>query len=332
MKNKEVVFSAVQPSGKLTIGNYIGSIRNWINIQDTFKCIYCIADLHTLTSINKSNKIYKLVLDTLAIYLACGINPKKSIIFAQSYIPEHNQLYWILNCFVYYNELIRMNQFKKQLIKYKNKINLGILNYPILMASDILLYKADNIPVGKDQKQHIELVRNVARRFNNLYGDVFKIPRPYIVKIGSKIMSLLNPNVKMSKSDKKKNSFISLLDDYNTISIKLKYAVTDSDNPPKIIYDPIRKPGISNLLSIFSGFTGNSIKEIETYFNGKNYNFFKSIILEVIHKKLSEIQEKYKILRKNENKLRYILNSGAVKANKIAKVTLSEVYNKINIR
>ena len=240
INSKPILFSAVQPSGNLSIGNYIGTMRHWSKFQDKYECLYCIADLHALTTLNNNFSLRNSVLDTLALYLACGVNPNKSILFVQSHVYEHSQLNWILSCFTQFGELSRMTQFKsKKKVKknYINNINIGLFNYPVLMSSDILLYQTNLVPVGKDQKQHLELTRNIAKRFNILYGDIFTIPDPLISKNGSKIMSLLDPTKKMSKSDINKNNVIFLLEDISSVFLKIKNAVTDSEIPPKIYYD-----------------------------------------------------------------------------------------------
>ncbi|WDI78707.1 tryptophan--tRNA ligase [Candidatus Purcelliella pentastirinorum] len=324
--NKSVVFSAVQPSGILTIGNYIGAIQQWIKMQDKYDCIYSIVDLHTITVKQDPLTLRKNILNTIAIYLACGIDPKKSIIFIQSHVPAHVQLSWILNCYVYFNELKRMTQFKK---KKKNRFNNGLFTYPVLMASDILLYKTDIVPVGKDQKQHLELSRILAKRFNNIYGDLFKIPKSYIIKNKSNILSLSNIEKKMSKSDISKNSFISLLDTKDIIKKKIRKAITDSDTPPTIHYDPKYKKGISNLLIILSSMSEKNIFHLEKKFSGKTYNSLKNEVIDILTKKLFILQEKYFYYINNYKYLIDIIHDGAERAKLRANNTLREIYNKI---
>jgi tryptophanyl-tRNA synthetase len=331
MKKKKItVFSAIQPSGNLTIGNYISVLKHWKVIQNQYKCIFCIADLHSLTSITKKNFLQKKsILDTLALYLACGVDPDKSIIFIQSLVHEHAELNWILNCHTYYQELTRMTQFKSKTEQIKKKINAGLLNYPTLMAADILLYQTDKVHVGQDQKQHIELTRNLAIRFNSHYGNIFNLPELLIFELGSKIMSLLEPNKKMSKSDLNQKNIIYLLDNLNNISKKIRSSMTDSDNPPRIFYDTVNKPGVSNLLIILSTLSEKSIFELENYFLGKSYLELKKEVFDVINKHLIKIQKKFFIYRKNQSFLINIAYEGAKKASIIAKKTLHKVYKNL---
>ncbi|CAL4324274.1 Tryptophan--tRNA ligase [Buchnera aphidicola (Periphyllus testudinaceus)] len=330
-KKKLTVFSAIQPSGHLTIGNYISVLRHWKEMQKKYKCIFCVADLHSLTSLNKEDNLYKRksILDTLALYLACGVDPHKSIIFIQSSVHEHSELNWILNCSTYYKELLRMTQFKNKLTNVTKKINAGLLNYPTLMASDILLYQTDLVHVGKDQKQHIELTRNIAIRFNSFYKKVFKIPNVLIHNFGSKIMSLIEPNKKMSKSDFNKKNVIFLLENPKEIFKKIQSSITDSDSPSKIIFDTINKPGISNLLVILSTLSGKSICKLEEYFLGKSYIYLKKEVFNILNKHIIKIQKKFFIYRKDEEFLKNISFKGAKKASKIAKKTLNSVYDSL---
>ncbi|PPI88535.1 tryptophan--tRNA ligase [Candidatus Pantoea edessiphila] len=327
---KFVVFSGVQPSGELTIGNYLGAISQWVKIQNDFECIYCIVDLHTLTVRQNPKTLNRSILDTLALYLACGVDPDKSIIFIQSHIAEHTQLNWILSCFCYYGELNRMTQFKNKLTS-EDKINSGIFNYPILMAADILLYQTNKVPVGEDQKQHIELSRKIAQRFNSIYGDIFKIPEPMILKFGSKILSLTEIEKKMSKSDRNRNNVISLLEDPQFIEKKIKRAVTDSDNPPIIRYDIKEKAGVSNLLNILSGITGKNVFELQSDFQGKTYNQLKLVVSNEVSLMLLELQERYHYYRNNIPFLKQIIDEGANKAKLKAKETIIKVYKAIGL-
>lgn len=326
-KKKPIVFSAVQPTGKLTIGNYIGAIKQWINMQEKYECIYCIADQHAITVQHDPKELKKNILDTLALYLSCGIDYKKNTIFIQSQIPEHSQLSWILNCYSYHGELKRMTQFKKKIIK--KKIKNGIFTYPILMASDILLYQANKVPIGKDQKQHLELTKNIADRFNKIYGNIFTIPIPCFSKTGKKIMSLQETKKKMSKSDKNKNNIINLLEHPNTASKKIKKAITDSEFPPKIYYNTKNKPNISNLINIFSNIENIKISKIEEIFRGKNYAYFKKKISESLIEFLNKIQKKFRTIRKEEIFLNKILIKGKIKAKKKAKKMLKKVYKAV---
>ncbi|QJC28748.1 tryptophan--tRNA ligase [Enterobacteriaceae endosymbiont of Plateumaris consimilis] len=332
---KKTVFSAIQPTGNITIGNYIGALQQWNQIQKKYFCIYCIADLHSLTIYQKPNILNKNILDTLAIFLACDIDPNKNIIFIQSHVPQHTQLSWILNCFTYFGELKRMIQFKEKILflKKNNNINIGLFNYPILMAADILLYQTNKVPVGKDQIQHIEIARKIAIRFNSIYGkNIFTIPEKIInPNKGSCIMSLLNPFKKMSKSDSNSNNIINLFDNNDMITKKINNAVTDSDIPPRIIYDKINKPGISNLLSILSNITNNSIKNLEREFKGKIYNDLKKSVIKNLCIFLHTFQKKYYKYRENKKLLNNIIVNGSNQAQKLAKITLNNINNLIGL-
>ncbi|MFI4819161.1 MAG: tryptophan--tRNA ligase [Enterobacterales bacterium] len=328
---KNIVFSAVQPSGNITIGNYIGCLSQWRNLQNNNDCIYCIADLHSMTVIKDYRKLKKLTLDLIAIYITCGVDPLKSIIFIQSNVIEHTYLNWILNCYTNYGELKRMSQFKNKLLKKNKNINIGLLNYPILMASDILLYKTNIVPIGNDQLQHLELTKNIAKRFNSLHGKkIFNIPNSLIIKKRSCIMSLLNPSKKMSKSDTNNNNVIYLLESENSIRNKIKNAVTDSDIPPSIHYDPILKPGVSNLLNILSFINKISISELEKQFNNKNYSNLKKYLSDSLFYHLKSFQNKYFDLRKEEDYLIKIAFNGAEKARNKAKINIKNIYKEIN--
>ncbi|QJC34224.1 tryptophan--tRNA ligase [Enterobacteriaceae endosymbiont of Donacia cinerea] len=327
---KKIVFSGIQPTGLLTLGNYIGALKQWKKLQKKYFCIYCIADLHSLTIHQKKNILNKNILDVLAMCLACGINPEKSIIFIQSHVPQHSQLNWILNCFTNFGEIKRMTQFKEKIFLNKN-INVGLFNYPILMAADILLYQTNKVPVGKDQIQHIELARDIAYRFNKIYGNIFTIPEKILNYNGSCIMSLINPNKKMSKSDTNNNNIISLFDNDSIIKQKIKNAVTDSNYPPIIKYDFKNKPGISNLLVILSNITEFSIEKLEKDFQNKNYNSFKESIVINLCLFLNKLRKKYFFYRKNEKYLKSIITNGAEKAKKYANITLKKVYNVIGL-
>ncbi|CAL4324264.1 tryptophan--tRNA ligase [Buchnera aphidicola] len=329
MNKKKTVFSAMQPSGNLTIGNYISVLRHWKGLQKKYKCIFCIADLHSLTSVT-SNKncssIKKSILDTLALYLSCGVDPKKSIIFIQSSISEHAELNWILSCYTSYKELMRMTQFKSKILDLKKNINTGLFNYPVLMASDILLYKTDKVLVGEDQKQHIELTRNISMKFNSIYGKTFQVPKILIFQKGARIMSLLNPKKKMSKSDSNLKNSIFLLDNPKDILKKVKSSITDSDFPPKIFFDIDKKPGISNLLIILSTLNNVSVCDLEKYFLGKSYLELKQEVYNALIKNIIQIQEKFFFYRNNKFLLKEIFYKGSQRASKIAKKTLSNIY------
>ncbi|YCH30886.1 tryptophan--tRNA ligase [Erwinia sp. D4-22] len=327
--SKPIVFSGAQPSGELTIGNYMGAMRQWVQMQDDYHCIYCIVDLHAITVRQDPAALRKATLDTLALYLACGIDPAKSTIFVQSHVPEHTQLSWVLNCYTYFGELSRMTQFKDKSTRYAENINAGLFDYPVLMAADILLYQTNQVPVGEDQKQHLELSRDIAQRFNALYGDVFKVPEPFIPKSGARVMSLLEPTKKMSKSDDNRNNVIGLLEDPKAVVKKIKRAVTDSDEPPVVRYDVQNKAGVSNLLDILSAISGKSISQLEQEFAGKMYGHLKGEVAEAVSGMLSELQVRYQRYREDEAFLEQVMRDGAAKARAHAQETLKKVYEAV---
>ncbi|WJV67263.1 tryptophan--tRNA ligase [Pectobacteriaceae bacterium CE70] len=327
--SKPIVFSGAQPSGELTIGNYMGALRQWVNMQDDFDCVYCIVDLHAITVRQDTQQLRKATLDTLALYLACGIDPQKSTIFVQSHVPEHTQLSWVLNCYTYFGELSRMTQFKDKSTRYAENINAGLFDYPVLMAADILLYQTNQVPVGEDQKQHLELSRDIAQRFNTLYGDIFCVPEPFIPKSGARVMSLLEPTRKMSKSDENRNNVIGLLEDPKSVVKKIKRAVTDSDEPPVVRYDLENKPGVSNLLDILSAVTGKAIPELEMEFEGQMYGHLKGAVADAVSGMLSELQERYYHFRNDEVFLQQVMRDGAQKASIRAQETLTKVYEAV---
>ncbi|CAL4324021.1 tryptophan--tRNA ligase [Buchnera aphidicola] len=327
---KPILFSAVQPTGQLTIGNYIGTLSHWSDFQDRYQCIFSIADLHSMTVLQDSKKLKKSQLDTIAFYLSVGVDPKKSIVFLQSSVSEHCKLYWVLSCYTYFGELIRMTQFKNKSKIHSNNVNSGLFTYPILMASDILLYHSEYVLIGNDQKQHLELVRNLVKRFNFLYGDIFKMPNICIPqKNNSKVMSLLCPTCKMSKSDANPNNVIFLLEDSKSIFKKIQRSVTDSEQ--KILYDVNKKAGISNLLNIYSNFTGKSILELEEKFLHTSYKDFKYLVAKVISKTLLKIQEKFYYFRSNEHYLNEILKEGSYRAQYYAKNIINQVYHVLGL-
>lgn len=332
--SQEILFTGVQPSGFLTIGNYCGTINRWINFQKKYLCFFCISDLHALTMIPNVSvlSLKNRILDTLALYLACGVNPKKSIIFVQSHISGHSQLCWILSNLSYFGELSRMTQFKHKIKQYNHRnVNLSLLSYPVLMAADILLYNTNLVPVGLDQQQHLELVRTIAYRFNKHYGNIFTIPMILLSNVGHKIMALQDPTKKMSKSDKNLNNSIFLLDNIKLIQIKLQKAFTDSDNPPKILYNIIEKPGISNLLVILSSLTGKKISDLEIEFTQCTYQYFKKYLLDILLEIIIKIQKSYFIFRKDKSYLYNILKNGAEKAKIHSEKTLNSVKNVLNM-
>lgn len=329
MSKKPVVLSGVQPSGELTIGNYLGALRQWVKMQDEFDCLFCIVDLHAITVRQDPEALRKATLDTLAIYLAAGIDPNKSTIFIQSHVPEHSQLAWVLNCYTYFGEMSRMTQFKDKSARHEDNVNVGLFTYPVLMAADILLYQTHKVPVGDDQRQHLEISRDIAQRFNALYDNPFVVPEAFIPKAGARVMSLLEPTKKMSKSDDNRNNVIGLLEDPKAVAKKIKRAVTDSDEPPVVRYDLQNKPGVSNLLDILSGVTGKTIAELEAEFEGKMYGHLKSAVAEEVAAMLTQLQERFHHYRNNEAMLNQIIQNGAEKARARAKETLDKVYQAV---
>lgn len=329
MSDKKRIFSGVQPSGNLTIGNYLGAIRNWTQLQDEYDCLYCIVDLHTITVRQDPKDLRQRSLGLLALYMACGLDPEKNILFLQSHVSAHAELAWILNCYTYIGELNRMTQFKEKSQKHQDNINAGLFSYPVLMAADILLYQSNLVPVGQDQKQHLEITRDIAMRFNGIYGDVFTIPEAYIPKVGAKVMSLQEPASKMSKSDSNENASVYLLDPEDVVMRKFKRAVTDSEMV--IRYDEENKPGVSNLMSIYSSITGKTFGDIEKEFEGKNYGEFKETVGQAAVECLKPVQERYHALMDNKDYLHEVLKNGAERANKLAYRTLGKVYKKVGL-
>lgn len=327
--SKPIVFSGAQPSGELSLGNYLGALKNWTGLQNDYDCIYCIVNQHAITVRQEAEKLKKATLDTLALYLACGIDANKSTVFVQSHVPAHAELAWVLNCYTYFGELSRMTQFKDKSARHAENINAGLFDYPVLMAADILIYQTNLVPVGEDQKQHLELSRDIAARFNALYGDIFKVPEPFIPKAGARVMSLQDPTKKMSKSDDNRNNVIGLLENTKDVEKKIKRAVTDSDDPPLVKYDVKNKAGVSNLLDILTGITGKSIPTLEKEFEGKMYGHLKGEVAVQVSTMLGELQERYFHYRNNETLLHEIMQEGAKKANIRAKETLNKVYDAI---
>ncbi|ADL68979.1 tryptophanyl-tRNA synthetase [Thermoanaerobacterium thermosaccharolyticum DSM 571] len=320
------VFSGVQPTGDIHIGNYLGAMRQFVKLQNDYSCLFCIVDLHALTVPQDPETLRKKSIELAGLYLAIGLDPKKVIIFVQSHVPEHPELAWLLQCMTYFGELSRMTQFKDK-SKGKETVSVGLFTYPDLMAADILLYDTNFVPVGNDQKQHLELTRDIAIRFNNRFGETFVVPEPMILKTGSRIMSLTEPDKKMSKSSENQYSKINLLDEPSQIKKKIMRAVTDSENV--IRYDPENKPGLSNLLTLYSSFTDISIEEAEARFKGQGYGTLKKELADVIVERLSEIQNNYKNL--DLNYINEILKEGAEKASSIAKVTIERVKDKMGL-
>ena len=329
MNKKKRIFSGMQPTGILTLGNYLGAMRNWVALQDEYDCIYCVVDLHSLTIRHETRELREQRIALLAQYLACGIDPEKSIVFMQSQVSAHAELTWILSCYTYIGELSRMTQFKEKSANHDDNVNAGLFTYPVLMAADILLYQSDLVPVGNDQKQHLEITRDIAVRFNGVYGNVFKVPEPYIPKIGARIMSLQDPASKMSKSDENNNAYISLLDPPDTIIRKFKRAITDSE--AVVSYDVDKKPGISNLISIYASVTNKTLEEIIQEFEGKGYGDFKTAVGEAVVETLRPIQERYRKLLTSKDYLKEVMQNGAKAAEQLARPTLDKVYKKIGL-
>ena len=322
---KKIIFSGVQPSGTLTLGNYLGALKNWAELQEDYRCYYCVVDMHAITVRQDPAELRRRTLDVAALYMAAGIDPKRSVIYVQSHVPQHAELGWVLNCFTYLGELSRMTQYKDKAAKHQDNLNSGLFTYPVLMAADILLYQADLVPVGSDQKQHVELTRDLAIRFNNLYGDVFTVPEPYIGKAGARIMSLQEPTSKMSKSDPNPNGYISILDDADTIRRKVKRAVTDSDGEIRLSPD---KPGVSNLLAIYAACRGVTPEQAEAEFAGMGYGALKDGVSEAVIAELAPLQEKYRAIRGDKGYLEGILRENAESASPAATKTLRKEHTK----
>lgn len=328
MDGKKVILSGIQPSGILTIGNYLGAIRNWGRMQDEYDCLFMLADLHTLTVRQDPARLRANAYELTALYLACGLDPEKSVLFLQSHVSAHTELTWILNTIAYPGELSRMTQFKDKSLKHADNVNMGLMDYPVLMAADILLYQADVVPIGADQKQHLELTRDLAIRFNNRYSETFKVPEAYIGKVGAKIYSLQEPDKKMSKSDENLNAFISMDDDTDAIKRKFKRAVTDSGSEIRRGAD---KPGITNLLNIYSLFADKSVEDAEREFEGAGYADFKLRVGEAVAAGIEPIRAEKNRLLADKGYIDKLLAEGAAKAEYIANKTLRKVYKKVGL-
>ncbi|MCC8181688.1 MAG: tryptophan--tRNA ligase [Clostridiales bacterium] len=327
MEKKGVMLSGIQPSGELTLGSYLGAIKNWAERADQFDCYYFMADMHTITVRQNPADLRRRTVSQLAAYIACGLDPERNTLFIQSHVPAHAQLGWILDCYTMFGELSRMTQFKAKSASHAENINAGLFTYPCLMAADILLYQADYVPVGEDQKQHCELTRDIAERFNAIYGPVFKVPEPYIPKMGARVMSLTSPENKMSKSDQDPNGCVYLLEDPAVIAKKFKRAVTDSE--ACVRYDPVSKPGISNLMQIYAATTGKSFETIEAEFAGQGYGAFKTAVGDSVVEMCRPIREETERLLKDRAYLESVYRAGAEKAGYIANKTLRKVYKKV---
>ncbi|MCQ2557663.1 MAG: tryptophan--tRNA ligase [Oscillospiraceae bacterium] len=324
---KKVMLSGIQPSGNLHLGNYLGAVKNWAELADQFDCYYFMADLHSITVRQDPKALRARTLELLALYIACGLDPEKNTLFIQSHVHEHAELAWVLNCYTMFGELSRMTQFKDKSAKNSDNINAGLFAYPALMAADILLYQPDFVPVGQDQKQHCELTRDIAIRFNNLYGSTFKVPEPYIPKVGARVMSLSTPTSKMSKSDP--NGCVFLMDTPEDISRKFKRAVTDSDTENCVRYAPAEKPGVANLMSIYSSVTGKTFEEIEKEFDGMGYGKFKPAVGDAVVETLRPIREEAQRILADKAYLQQVYTDGAQRATYVARKTLRKVYKKV---
>lgn len=323
---KKRILSGIQPTGTFTLGNYIGAVRNWGLLQQEYECLYMVANMHAITVRQTPADLRRQTREAAALLLACGIDPQKSILFVQSHVPAHAELAWVLACNTQFGELSRMTQFKDKSARHADNVNAGLFTYPVLMAADILVYNADLVPVGADQKQHLELARNIAVRFNNAYNDTFTVPDPYIPKTGARIMSLQEPEKKMSKSDTNANSFILMLDDPDTIRRKCKRAVTDSEG---VVRADESKPGVTNLMSIYSVFTGKDFASIESEFAGKGYGDFKLAVAESVISVFHPIQQEYQRILEDKTYLDNVLKDGAQRAAHIAAKTCAKVYKKV---
>ena len=323
----KTLYSAVQPTNNLTIGNYIGAIRNFVALQNDYDCYFANANMHEITVRQNPAELRQRTLSLLALYIACGLNPEKSAVYVQSHVPAHAELCWVLNTFTYVGEMERMTQFKDKSARHAENINMGLMDYPVLMAADILLYQTDVVPVGLDQRQHVEIARDIAQRFNNAFSPTFTVPEALFMKVGAKICDLLDPSKKMSKSAENVNGSVFLSDDKDTVIRKFKRAVTDSGNEVK--YDPENKAGVSNLLSVYSAFTGKSIAEAEAEFAGKGYGDFKLAVGEAVADKLAPVQAEQARLLADKDYLNGVLKDGAARACRTAEKTLAKVYKKI---
>lgn len=329
MEEKKTIFSGVQPSGVITLGNYLGAVKNWVDLQNDYNCIYAMMDLHSITVRQTPAELRKRTLELLAFYIACGIDPNQNTLFVQSHNSAHAELGWILNCYTYMGELQRMTQFKDKSAKHADNINAGLFTYPVLMAADILLYQTDLVPVGKDQMQHIEICRDVAGRFNSIYGDVFKIPEGFLPKAGAKVMSLQEPTKKMSKSDENPKAYISMLDDFNVIAKKIKSAVTDSEGVIEYRENDEAKAGINNLITIMAAVSGKTVEEIVIEYQNAGYGVFKNDVAEAVVETIRPIRTEYDKIVSDKHYLATICEEGAQKARALSRKTMRKVYKKV---
>ena len=326
-KNKKVIFSGIQPSGALHLGNYLGALRNWVAMQDEYDCVYCVVDEHAITVRQDPAALRRQTIELFAQLVACGIDPEKSILFIQSHVPAHAELGWVLDCYTMFGELSRMTQFKDKSAKHADNVNAGLFTYPSLMAADILLYQTDLVPVGEDQKQHVELARNIVQRFNGVYGDVFTMPEAYIPKVGARVMSLNQPDSKMSKSIPE--GCVYLMDSPDDIMRKFKRAITDSDTENCVRYDRANKPGVATLIDIYAAITGRSYEQIKVEFEGKGYGAFKPAVGEAVVELLRPVREETVRLLGDKAYLEGLYRAGAEKAASVAQRTLRKVHKKV---
>ena len=329
MSDKQIIFSGIQPSGLITLGNYLGALKNWSELQDQYDCFFSVVDMHAITVRQTPAELRRRSRETMALLIACGIDPEKNVMFLQSQVPAHAELTWVLSCYTMFGELSRMTQFKDKSARYSENVNAGLFTYPVLMAADILLYQADLVPVGEDQKQHLELTRDVAQRFNGVYGDVFTVPEPYIPKVGARIMSLQEPDKKMSKSASNPNGYIAVLDSPDDIMRKFKRAVTDSGSEVRRGPD---KAGVNNLISIYGAVTGRTAEQTESEFAGRGYGDFKLAVAEAVVEHLRPIREKYEALMADKAYLDKVFETGAARAVQASRRTLEKVYRKVGFR
>ena len=327
MDGKKVLYSAIQPTNNLTIGNYVGAISNWLKLQNDYDCFFAIADMHAITVRQEPAALRSKTLAMLALYIACGIDPAKCCMYIQSHVPAHAELAWVLNTFTYVGEMERMTQYKDKAARHAENVNMGLMDYPVLMAADILLYQAQFVPVGEDQRQHLEIARDIAQRFNNIYSPTFTVPEGLFLKVGAKIGDLQDPSKKMSKSAENPNGSVFLSDDRDTVIRKFRRAVTDSGS--EIVFDPANKPGVSKLLTVYSVFAGKTVEEAERDFAGKGYGEFKLAVGEAVADRLAPVQAEQARLLSDREYLNGILKSGAERAARTAGRTLSKVYKKV---
>lgn len=321
------IFSGIKPTGDLTLGSYIGAIKNWVELQNEYLCLYCIVDMHAITIRNDPDVLRRRTLEQLAQYISAGLDPQKNIVYLQSHVSQHAELAWILGCYAMLGELNRMTQFKDKVQKGSDNLNSGIYTYPVLMAADILLYQADLVPVGEDQKQHVELTRDIADRFNGVYGKTFTLPEPFVPKVGARIKSLTDPEMKMSKSDEDPQGSVYIMDSPDVIMKKFKRAKTDMEN--RVAFDPVKQAGIANLMTIYASSTGKSFEDITSEFDGKGYGTFKTAVAEAVIEQLRPIREKSEQLLADMTYLSDIYKNGARRAEELARPTLNTVMEKV---